>query len=142
MTPVPPIALERVDGAPRSHIDARRVTVGEATLGRLRGVCADVTTDVAEELHCTALVTSSTVPSLSLPCAVSCSVNPALNDELPGETTIDCKVPLTLFTVRSVCPLTEPREALIVDEPSAAPAVASPVVLMLATAGLDELQTA
>ena len=48
MTPVPPIALERVDGAPRSHIDARRVTVGEATLGRLRGVCADVTTDVAE----------------------------------------------------------------------------------------------
>ena len=48
MTPVPPIALEGVDGSPRSHIDARRVTVGEATLGRLRNACAEVTTDVAE----------------------------------------------------------------------------------------------
>jgi alkyldihydroxyacetonephosphate synthase len=48
MTPVPPIALERVDGAPRSHIDARRVTVGDATLGRLRDACADVTTNVAD----------------------------------------------------------------------------------------------
>ena len=48
MTPVPPIALEGVDGSPRSHIGARRVTVGEATLGRLRDACAEVTTDVAE----------------------------------------------------------------------------------------------
>ena len=45
MTPVPPIALEGVDGAPRPHISARRVEVTEATLERLRGACATIVTD-------------------------------------------------------------------------------------------------
>jgi hypothetical protein len=62
-------------------------------------------------------------------------------EELAGETTIDCKVPLNLLTVRTVFPLTEPTDALIVDEPRAENAVASPVALIFATLGLEEFQT-
>jgi alkyldihydroxyacetonephosphate synthase len=48
MTPVPPIALERVEVSPRPHVAARRVVVGDATLARLRDACAAVVTDVDE----------------------------------------------------------------------------------------------
>ncbi len=45
--PVPPIEIV-TDGAVRSRIAARRVTVGDATLGRLRDACASVTVDERE----------------------------------------------------------------------------------------------
>jgi alkyldihydroxyacetonephosphate synthase len=48
MTPVPPIALEGVVDAPRSHIGAQRVEVSDATLRRLRDACATVVTDLAQ----------------------------------------------------------------------------------------------
>ena len=48
MTPVPPIAIEGVVGAPRSHIAASRVELSDATLGRLQDACPTVVTDVGE----------------------------------------------------------------------------------------------
>ncbi|HMK10077.1 MAG TPA: hypothetical protein VK461_00700, partial [Acidimicrobiales bacterium] len=49
MTPVPPIALEGVDdGTARPHVAARRVTVSDATLERLRGACTAIVTDPLE----------------------------------------------------------------------------------------------
>lgn len=72
--------------------------------------------------------------------AVNCCVRPLATDGLVGVTAMETNV--AAVTVRVAAGLvTPPDAAVIFDVPAVAP-VAVPVVLIVATAGVDEFQVA
>jgi hypothetical protein len=93
-----------------------------------------------EELQIVELVTFCVLPSLKVPVAVSCSLEPVASDALAARTAIDWSV--AAVTVRAklfdVIPF---WAAVILLEPIATP-VAKPVALMLTEAGLELDQVA
>jgi hypothetical protein len=90
-----------------------------------------------DEVQVTELVISWVVPSENVPVAVNCWVAPPVTFGLAGVTAMEDRVAEP--TVRSVLPETVPEVAVMVVVP-AARAVASPLLLIVAVAGLDELQ--
>ena len=80
------------------------------------------------------------LPSLKVPLAVNCTLVPLAIDELPALIVMDCSV--AAVTVKAKLFDAIPFwDALMLLEPIAAP-VARPVALMLAVAGLEEVQVA
>ncbi len=98
-----------------------------------------VAVEVADELHITAAVRFMVVPSLNIPRAVNCCVNPAATDGFAGVTAIDCSV--AALTVSVVEPLMVPDTAVMVVVPIAIP-VASPLALIAAVDVALELHVA
>ena len=91
------------------------------------------------ELQVTLEVRFCVVPLLKVPVAVNCCVSPAAMDGLAGVTAMETRV--AEVTVKVVEPEMDPEVALIEEVP-AATAVARPVALMVAVAGVAELQVA
>jgi hypothetical protein len=89
------------------------------------------------ELQATLAVRFWVLPSLNVPVAVNCCVSPLATDGLTGVTAIDCRV--AAATVRVVEPVTTPDVAVIVEVPTATP-VAKPAAVIVAVAGVAELQ--
>ena len=107
-----------------------------------RPVLLTVATDVFEEFQVTCVVISRLVPSENVPVAVNCWVTPSGTLGIlgvTGITTIEIKVPE--FTVRIVLPETVPKVAVMVAVPPET-AVASPLLLTVATSVFDEFQVA
>lgn len=78
-------------------------------------------------------------PSDRLPAAVNCCVVPLAMLVVPAGFTVIVETSDVVSVTKSVAPL---NEALIVVEPAAVPAVASPDALMVATASIDDDQAA
>src|SRR5260370_485696 len=87
----------------------------------------------------TALLSTCVELSLNVPVAVNCCVAPLVIEGFAGVTAIDTSV--AEVTVSSVEPLMLPRVAEIVDVP-APTVVATPVLLIVATAAVAEAHTA
>jgi hypothetical protein len=83
------------------------------------------------ELQATVLVMSAVVPSLYVPWAANCWVNPLGIEAVAGETAIETKAAGP--TVKAAAPLIDPAVAVIVAVPTAV-AEARPVELTLAPA--------
>jgi hypothetical protein len=81
------------------------------------------------DVHVTVAVMFWMLPSLYVPVAENCSVDPATIEGFAGVTAMDCNV--AAVTVRTVEPLIAPDVALIVDVPTPAP-VARPAALIVA----------
>ena len=96
-----------------------------------------VATDGLEELQVTCVVTSRLVPSEYAPEAANCWVTPTGMLGLTGVTEMEDRV--AEVTVRVVLPEIVPEAAVMVAVP-AAKAVAKPVLLTVATDGLEEVQ--
>ena len=96
-----------------------------------------VATDVLDELQVTCVVTSRLVPSEYAPEAANCCVTPTGMLGLTGVTEMEDRV--AEVTVRVVLPEIVPEAAVMVAVP-AAKAVAKPVLLTVATDGLEEVQ--
>jgi hypothetical protein len=96
-----------------------------------------VATVVVAEVQVTLLVRFCVLLSLNVPVAVNCCVSPLATEGLAGVTAIDCSV--AAVTVSTVEPEIAPDVALMVDGPAEAP-VARPPAVMVATAGVAELQ--
>ena len=77
------------------------------------------------------------VPSLNVPVAVNCCVEPLVIDGFAGVTAINCSV--AAVTVSTVEPEIDDDVALIVEFPTPAP-VARPAAVMVAVAVVPELQ--
>ena len=88
------------------------------------------------EIQATELVMFKVPPPLYIPVAVNCCVAPLAIEAFAGVTAIDTSVAVT---ERFVEPLIEPEVAEIVVLPVPTP-VASPPLVIVATAVLDELQ--
>ena len=102
-----------------------------------RPLLLTVATDVLDELQVTCAVISWLVPSEYLPEAASCWLFPAGMLGLAGVT--DMEVRVAAVTVRVALPEILPEVAAMVARP-AAPDVARPLLLTVATELLDELQ--
>jgi hypothetical protein len=87
----------------------------------------------------TALLSTCLELSLNVPVAVNCCVAPLVIRGFAGVTAIDTSV--AAFTVSSVEPVMLPTVAEIVEVPAPTP-VASPVLLIVATAPVPEAHTA
>jgi hypothetical protein len=101
-----------------------------------------VATPGVPEVQVTVLVISAVVASVNVPVALNCRVWPLLMVGVKGATAMVLKV--TLLTVSVVVPVLLPvttdEVAVITDEPAVKP-VATPLMgLMVATAGVAELQ--
>jgi hypothetical protein len=95
---------------------------------------AIVATPVDDELQATVLVRVCVLPSLNVPIAEYCWVDPTFIDDLAGVTAIDVNA---FVIVRDVVPATAPEVAVIVAVPAARP-VASPPAPIVATLCADE----
>jgi hypothetical protein len=102
-----------------------------------RPLLVTVTTAVLDEAQVTCVVISWLVPSEDLPMATNCCPNPAGTLGLAGVTDMEDRV--TEVTVRGVLPEKVPEVAVMVTLP-AEPAVARPLLVTVATDGLDEAQ--
>ena len=102
-----------------------------------RPLLLTVATAVLDELQVTEIFTSWVVPSEKVPVAVNCWVAPPGTLGLAGVTAMEDRV--AEVTVRVVLPATVPEVAVMVVVPAEA-AVARPVLLTVATDGLDEVQ--
>jgi hypothetical protein len=100
-----------------------------------------VATDVLEELQVTPDVRAPVVPLLYVAVTENCCVAPAARVAAGGVTVMDVTVSAGAATTRAAVPLTPFNDAVIVLEPAATP-VAKPVVLTVATAGLEDVQVA
>lgn len=89
------------------------------------------------ELHVTAAVKFCVEPSVNVPVAVNACVSPAAIDGFAGVTATDTSV--GAVTVSTVEPDTFPKTAEIVEVPALS-AVASPALLIEATAGVPDAQ--
>jgi hypothetical protein len=94
-----------------------------------------VATPVLLELQVTEVVRFTVLPSLYVPVAVNCCVNPRAIVGFAGVTAIDTSA---VVTVRLAAPLMEPEVACIVVLPLAT-ALATPAALIVATAMFVEL---
>ena len=90
-----------------------------------------------DDLQTSPLKLLAILPSLKVPLAMNLSNVPCAIRGLEGEMVIETS--WAVVTVRPVEPLTEPEAAVMVVVP-AAMLVATPWLLTVATAGLDELQ--
>lgn len=91
-----------------------------------------------EELHVAEPVTVCVLPSLKVPIAVNCSVEPMFNEPDGALTAIDCSVAeVTVST--NVFDTTPLCDALMLVVPPVS-AVAKPVAVIVATAVFEELQ--
>lgn len=99
-----------------------------------------VATAVLEELHVTEFVRTCVLPSLKVPVAVTCSLEPIFNEPDGSLTAIDCRVAEVTVstTVFDTIPL---WVALTFVVPPVRP-LASPAVVIVATAVFEELQLA
>jgi len=102
-----------------------------------RPLLITVATDMFDELQMTCVVISKLVPSEYAPEAVNCWVAPTRMLGLAGVTDMEDRV--AEVTVMVVLPEILPEVAVMVAVP-AATAVARPLLLTVATDGLDELQ--
>jgi len=102
-----------------------------------RPLLVTVTTAVLDEAQVSCVVISWLVPSEDLPMATNCCPNPAGTLGLAGVTDMEDRV--TEVTVRGVLPEKVPEVAVMVTLP-AEPAVARPLLVTVATDGLDEAQ--
>jgi hypothetical protein len=102
-----------------------------------RPLLLTVATDVLDEVQMTRVVMSKLVPSEYAPEAANCWVIPTGMLGLTGVTDMEDRV--AEFTVRVILPEVFPEMAIMAVVPTAA-AVAKPLLLTVATAGLDELQ--
>jgi hypothetical protein len=98
-----------------------------------------VATAVAEDVHVAVLVRFCWLPSVNVPVAVNCCVNPLATDGFAGVTAIVCKT--AGVTVSAVEPLIDPDVALIVVDPVAT-VLAKPALLMVATAVAEDVHVA
>lgn len=96
-----------------------------------------VATDVFDELQVTCTVISSVVPSEYVPMAVNCWLTPTGRLGATGVTAREDKV--AAVTVRVVLPEMPPWVAVMVAAPTVT-AVARPLLLIVATEVLDEVQ--
>jgi len=96
-----------------------------------------VATVAAEDAQVTVLVRFWVLPSVYLPVAVNCCVNPLATAGFAGVTAIEAKV--GAVTVSVVESFTEPKLARIVVAPGAT-VVASPELLTVATVTAEEFQ--
>jgi hypothetical protein len=106
-----------------------------------RPLLLTVATDVLDELQVTCVVTSRLVPSEYRPEAVNCWVMPTGMLALAGVTDREARV--AKVTVRVALPEIVPEVTVMVAVMVAVPAataVAKPVLLTVATDGLEELQ--
>jgi hypothetical protein len=104
-----------------------------------RPIVEMVATAGLADAHVTEAVTFLVEPSVYVPVAMNCSVRPLATDGSAGVTAIEVKS--AAVTVRVVVPVTPPSVALTVLPPSAS-AMARPVLVILATATLDDAQAA
>jgi len=93
---------------------------------------------VRDDFHDTPLRLVATLPSLKVPVAVNLIKVPALMRGFVGVTAI--KTRCAVETVRPVDPVMLPKAAVMVVLP-AAPLVAKPCALIVAAAGIEEVQT-
>jgi hypothetical protein len=100
-----------------------------------RPVALMVAIEGADDDHATVAVIFAVDPSVYVPVAVYCRVNPFATDPLAGVTAIDTSA--GAVTVMVLVLLIAPCVAVIVDVPTAT-AVASPVALMAAIEGADD----
>ena len=98
-----------------------------------------VATAGADELQVTVLVTSALLPSLKVAMALNCSVRPLAKEPLAAEIVIDSSTAAVAVstTAFEVIPF---WEAVMLVAPLPPTAVASPVALMVAAAGIEEFQ--
>jgi hypothetical protein len=89
------------------------------------------------DVHVTVAVMFWMLPSLYVPVAENCSVDPATIEGFAGVTAIDCSV--AAVTVSNVEPLMDDDFALIVEVPTPVPE-ASPAALIVAVAVVPEDQ--
>ena len=115
------------------------MTVVPAATATARPLLLIVATPVLDELQVTCVLISRLVPSEYVQVAVSCLVFPCPIGTLAlsGVTAMEDKV--TAVTVRVVVSVTVPLVAVMVAVP-AATAVTTPLLLTVATDGLDEVQ--
>jgi hypothetical protein len=92
-----------------------------------------------EETHATELVRSWLLPSVKVPIAVNCSPVPRGMEALAGLTAIEAREGAT--TVQPVAPVMPPELARMVVLPWLLE-LANPALLIVATAGAEELQVA
>jgi hypothetical protein len=95
-----------------------------------------------DEVHVAEAVRSWVVPSLYVPVALNCWVRPTTTDAETGVTAIETS-DAGLRTVRSAEPLIDPDVADTVTTPGDMPVAnpwLPPLLLILPTAGLDEVQ--
>jgi hypothetical protein len=93
---------------------------------------------VLDEVQVTCEAISWVVPSEKVPVAVNCRVVPRGTLGLAGVIVMEDRV--AEVTVRVVLPETVPEVAVMVAVPVAMAVVAEPLLLTVATNGLDELQ--
>ena len=108
-----------------------------ATAAVAKPLLLTVATDVLDEVQMTSVVISWVVPSEYKPEAANCWVTPPGMLGLAGVTDMEDRV--AEVTVRVACPEVAPEVAVMIAVP-AATAVAKPLLLTVATDGLDELQ--
>jgi hypothetical protein len=94
---------------------------------------------VFEEVHVTASVITTVLPSSNVPVAINCWVSPEVIDAVVGVTSIDFRLAYVTETV--VAPLMDPDAAVMLAVPAATP-VASPVLLTVAISTSDDVQVA
>ena len=145
MTPEPVVTVKLVESLIEFKLAVMVVVPAPALVAKplLPEILLIVATDVTEELHSTAVVSSWLVLLLSVPVAVNCWVVPSEMEVLSGVTSSDTRT--GAVTVSVVEPLIEPDVAVMVVLPVAT-LVASPwlpeVLLMVATPEFDELHCA
>jgi hypothetical protein len=113
------------------------MVVEPAATAVARPLLLTVATPLFDEVQVDCAVISRLVPSEYVQVPVNCWMLPAGTLGLSGVIAIEDKV--ALVTVRVVCPEILSEVALMVAEP-AATVVASPLLLTVAVAVLDELQ--
>ena len=114
------VSVAAADGGRRRSSDASEVASTVLAAAESRGQAVGIDrrrTDVIDDVHTTVLVRFAVEPSLQLLVAVNCSVKPLAMLGSVGVTAIDVKA--TGMTVNVVVPLTEPRLAVMIDEPVA-----------------------
>ena len=97
-----------------------------------------VATVVPDELHVTEFVRVCVLPSLNVPVAVNCSLEPIFIEPDVALTAIDCRV-AEVTVRRTVFETTPPCVAVTLVVPAVSP-VAKPPAVIVATAVLEELQ--
>jgi hypothetical protein len=124
---------------PETVPEAAWMLVDPAPAALASPVVLIVATAAAEELHVAVLVRFCVLPSVYVPVAVNCCVLPLTTDGFTGVTAIDTSV--AAVTVSVVLPETVPEVAWMVVDPVPT-ALASPAVLIVATAAAEELHVA
>jgi len=123
---------------PLTEPDVAVIVVVPKTIVEANPLLLIVADDVLD-VHTAVLVRSCWLPSVNVPVAVNCTDIPSGTDGLAGVTAIEFST--AAVTVSRADPLTEPKVAVIVVDPTDA-LEARPVLLMGATDPLEVVQVA